>query len=262
MPRQKNTDRHEELAFGALQTILEKGITEFTMADVGKQAGVNRSLLYWYFPSGVSDALAAAAEVATTSRQRFVAGRISAAKHPVLALDAWVCATLAFHDDDGRLAKIIATAGRAHELMTANRAQLVDALRRGIADGNVAACDAEGIVTMCADAVEGALIRRNGHTDLAGIQWLRTNVLATLHTGDWLPAPLRRREAQRLVRAPSSTRATAPIAIQEIALTAPVKTVEDSKMFETAKTAEARKTAENPVKKQVVRPRGSWLELD
>ncbi len=236
MPRTKNDERHNAIAFGALQAILDKGVSEFTMSDIGKCAGVKRSLLYWYFPRGVSDALAAAAAVAMQGRSDFVQRRLASVKHPVIRLDTWLCASLAFHDDGGQLARIMAAAGVGLLSQDQTRSALADGLRAGMTDGRVATCDADSVVDLCATAADGALICAQSEAALRALQAMRLRTLLPLHTGDWMPALLRGLPpTTRMVRSPAGACTAAP------------------------------ESFEKPVtrsKRQVVIPRGDWLELD
>lgn len=234
MPRKKNVQRHEDLAAIALDVIVERGVAEFSMADIGKAAKVSRSLLYWYFPSGVSDALRAAGTLAAERRANAASTKMAAATHPIERLDQFLLGILEDHARKPRVSAVLVAAGVGIASAESTLSGLSAELRAGLSDGRVCACSPEQVVTLCAASLDGALSSHQPGLAAVILNALRNLVLRPLHSGQWRPAPL------NLAQFTNLTRGTGP----------------HRKVDKPGARGESNKP------KQVVKPRGSWLELD
>jgi AcrR family transcriptional regulator len=239
MARARNNEKHREMAAAALDVIADKGVAAFTLADIGHRAGINRTLLYWYFPNGVRDALGSAAALAAENASQSADQATFDVTHPVEQIDAWLVARAVHHATNPQqgamlVAAGVTVAGRSHTLQ-----RMVNGLRTGMSDGRVNSCDPEGVVNTCAVALDGAIASGANSGSLRAIDWLRTTVVAPLHTGDWSPQPL---------ALPTEVTASAD-GIEDAAT--PAK-----------KPLSQVVVAPTSLPRQMVRPSGSWLELD
>lgn len=225
MPRTRNEQRHKELGEAALATILDKGIANFTLADISARADVRRSLLYWYFPEGVEDALKAASRVAIERRDQALARSADETQHPIERLDGWLSAALQHAAASPGHAVLVAAEGGAMMSEHTDCAALVDALATGLLDGRVASCEPGDVVALVAAVADAASFAPDPNT-AASVRGVRA-MLASLHTGDWQPQPHWPPADEDNCDNMSSAASSSDTAL-----------------------------------KQVVRPRGTWLELD
>ena len=226
--------------------ILDKGIAEFSISDIGKAAKVTRSLLYWYFPNGVRDSLEAAAEFALTKRLAAAEASATACAHPVERLDAYLLAILTAHAAAPGESKVLLAAGKGLASQEKVLGELATGLRNGMSDGRVHNCSPEQVVSICAAAVDGALACNEPALAVVILNGLRQTLIRPLHSGQWRPAPVniglfmgvsgkKRRKKARGKVADAGT-------IGSISALGPKDAVAGAA--------------------QVVRPTGDWLELD
>ncbi|GEM_PF-582102 len=253
MARTVDKARHAELANKALEAIRKRGVHGVTMRDIAEDLGIKRSTLYWYF-KGLGDVFDVVLTDLLERQTAFVMQRLDGVDHPIVLLDAWMRAMLDFYADDPQLIQVLAqlwAAGRSDSTDGVVKAALdeflplrdmaVHAIEMGIDAGQVAPCDAAGLVDLCASLVDGVLIHqvsRNVQT-APMLSVFQRQVLQPLHLGDWTPEPIGACPPPSALFAQAVTRPSgAGIEAGDVVLDDEV------------------------APQQVVRPRGNWLELD
>lgn len=171
MARPPDPERRRELARRAVEVLEREGLGLST-TQLAAALGVKRPTLLYHFPEQ-GQLVAAALEDLLTEQATFVLGRIAPHAHPIDRLYAQLCAVHAFHHErEGRVVfltqAIAALAGPRLDAIVAvgnqvfepHRRAVVEALRRGMADGTVAPCDPEALVALVRAVTDGLMVQR------------------------------------------------------------------------------------------------------
>lgn len=192
MPPRPNPQRRLELALAAFEVLRSRGAQRVTMRELADALGLKRPTLYWYFPDlgAVFDAVLAHV---LTRQRAYVAERMRSAVgerlHPVDLIRAYGEATLGFFAASARFGApdaapadgatggsifvalmqfwAVSEAGEPNRALAAFnahfvplRAAAVALLGRGIADGEVRACDPAAVVDTVAAVIDGCLLHQ------------------------------------------------------------------------------------------------------
>ncbi len=171
MPRAPEPEKHRRLALRAAAILQREGL-ELPASRLAEALGLNRTTLLYHFPTYTALIEVALIEL-LTEQGAFVIERIERETHPIERLLAHMNAVHAFHaKDDGRLLfltqAVAATAGSRTRTLLRATEQMFEAHRRanaervsqGIADGTVAPCDADALVSLTRALTDGLLIQR------------------------------------------------------------------------------------------------------
>lgn len=169
MSRTPDLARRAELAAKAFDAIRARGVAKTSMSDLAADLGIKRPTLYFYFKDlgAVFDAV-----LDETQRALFahVTARVAGVAHPLDLLAAVLRLTLEFHQ--GRRDRIVllfqlwAVGGndpervlaRNRELVEPMRQILIDQIARGVASGQIAACEPTRLVDLALAVLDGALV--------------------------------------------------------------------------------------------------------
>lgn len=178
MARPPDPEKRRELARRAAR-VLEKEGLEISAARLADALEIKRPTLLYHFPT-YGHLLEVALEDLLVEQTAFVLAKIEEHEHPIDRLYAQLRAVHAFHE--GREARVVfltqaiaATAGKRLPEILATGTRVFEAYRRdaaerikqGIADGIVAPCDAEALVTIVRSMVDGLMLQRvTGDADL------------------------------------------------------------------------------------------------
>jgi AcrR family transcriptional regulator len=193
MPRPTDLDKRRALARKAARVLEREGL-EIPAARLADALGIKRPTLLYHFPT-YGRIVETALEDLLLEQAAFVMSRIEAHEHPIDRLYAHLRAVHEFHR--GREKRVVflsqaiaATAGeRLPDILeagalvfAAQRREAADRVRRGIAEGIVAPCDADALVALVRALIDGLMLSRvAGGVELAPVHdlvWER--VLAPL----------------------------------------------------------------------------------
>jgi len=192
--RKPDLEKRARLVQEAFDVICERGVHNTTMKDLAAELGMGRSTLYWYF-SDLGDVFEHILERTYDDLQTWVAARVEGVSHPIDFLDALIEAVVEFQAERrdaivvmfqlwgvGRSSDPESVLARGAAFGSMLRSMLVDTLERGIDDGQVEDCDAEGIVELALTIVDGALVQQLTRNPRAGLmlKTFREQVLAPL----------------------------------------------------------------------------------
>ena len=184
MPRAPEPAKRAALARAAVLVLQREG-TDVSMARLADALDVKRPTLLYHFPTK-ADLLQTALVELLTEQAAYVLTAVAAVDHPIDKLYAQIRAIHAFHH--GREDRVVfltqaiaATAGErlsgileaASQVFEAHRAEAVERVRRGIAQGIVAPCDADALFATCRALMDGLLVQRVvSHLDLDDVHRL------------------------------------------------------------------------------------------
>lgn len=193
MPRPLDLEKRRALARKAARVLEKKGL-EMPAARLADALGIKRPTLLYYFPT-YGRIVETALEDLLLEQAAFVVSKVERHEHPIDRLYAQLRAVHEFHA--GREKRVVfltqaiaATAGaRLPEILeagsrvfAAQRRETADRVRRGIAEGIVAPCDADALVALVRAMIDGLMLSRvAGGVDLPPVHafvWER--VLAPL----------------------------------------------------------------------------------
>jgi AcrR family transcriptional regulator len=171
MARPPDPEKRRELARRAVEVLEREGLA-ISAARLAEALGVKRPTLLYHFPSH-AHIVEVALEDLLTEQAAFVLERIAEHEHPIDRLYAQLCAVHAFHSGreqrvvflsqaiaatvGARMANIIAVGNQVFE---AHRKAAADGIRRGVADGTVAPCDADALVALVRSVTDGLMVQR------------------------------------------------------------------------------------------------------
>lgn len=170
MARPPEPEKRLELSRQAVEVLEREGL-DVPMSRVADALGVNRTTLLYHFPSR-SQIVETALEALLVEQARFVLAAIEEHDHPIDRLYAQLRAVHAFHH--GREARIvflsqaIAASGErmaeiialGNQVFEAHRRDSADRVRKGIAAGIVAPCDADALVSLVRAVIDGLMVQR------------------------------------------------------------------------------------------------------
>jgi len=171
MARPPEPEKRRELARRATRVLEREGL-EISAARLAEALGIKRPTLLYHFPT-YGHLLEVALEDLLVEQSAFVLSAIAEHEHPIERLYAQLRAVHAFHE--GREARVVfltqaiaASAGkRLPEILAAgtrvfeaHRRDAADRVRKGIAEGTVAPCDADALVTLVRAMIDGLLLSR------------------------------------------------------------------------------------------------------
>lgn len=170
MARPIDEEKHEAVVLAAFEALRARGVVGVSMAEIAADLGMGRSALYWYF-KGLPELFEHVLEIVLERQGVAIATAVAEVAHPLDALAAWMRATVGFYRADPDLLAVLvqlwATArpGSKDETLATFRQRFaplfegaVAELERGVAEGQVAACDAAAVVDLCAATLDGALV--------------------------------------------------------------------------------------------------------
>jgi AcrR family transcriptional regulator len=199
MARPPEPEKRLELARQAVEVLEREGL-DVPMSRLADALDVNRTTLLYHFPSR-SQIVETALEALMVEQAFFVLAALEEHEHPIDRLYAQLRAVHAFHHgrearivflsqaiaaSGERMAEILAVGNRVFE---AHRRDQANRVRKGIADGIVAPCDADALVNLVRAVIEGLMVQRV----LTGVK------LAPVHELLWkqLLLPLKRKRSRR-----------------------------------------------------------------
>ncbi|HVY61497.1 MAG TPA: TetR/AcrR family transcriptional regulator [Planctomycetota bacterium] len=172
MSRTVDIQRRAEIAAKAFEVLRRRGLHGTSMAEIAAALGMKRPTLYWYFKD-LGQLFDAVLVEALERASRHIAERVLAApRHPLDLLEAFLRAVHEFHE--GSRGFVVAmlqlwaagTPGDAERVLARSRAQAdawrslaVGAVEAGIAAGQVAPCDAHGLVDTVRGIADGLVVR-------------------------------------------------------------------------------------------------------
>lgn len=182
MARKVDAEKHAEVVAAAFDALRRRGVVGVSMADLATDLGMSRSALYWYF-GGLSELFEQVLAQVLERQGAATARAIVDVDHPIDQIAAWMRATVKQYDEDPDLLAVLlqlwATArpGSKDETLDTFQQHFMplrelacQALREGIARGEVAPCDTAAIVDLCAVVVDGALVHHvSRHLDAVGL---------------------------------------------------------------------------------------------
>lgn len=209
MARPKETEKRRELARRAAEVLQREGL-EISAARLAEALGIKRPTLLYHFPT-YGSIVEAALEDLLLEQAAFVLAKVEEHEHPIDRLYAQLRAVHAFHE--GREARIVflsmgiaATSGSrlpqileaGSRVFEAHRRAAADRIREGIAEGEVAPCDADALVALVRATIDGLMVQRV-------INGLELAPVHELVWKQWLE-PLKREPARAARKTPRSRR--------------------------------------------------------
>lgn len=207
MGRPPEPEKRRELAVRAAEVLEHEGLA-LSMSQLAERLEVKRSTLLYHLPTK-GDIAAEALAAMLADQAAYVLAAIGEHDHPIDRLFAQLRAVHAYHDGreghalflgqalaasaGDRMARVIEIGNRVFE--THRQAQ-ADAVRRGIAEGCVEACDVDALMATLRAAQDGLIVQRV----MLGLD------LAPVHEFLWknLLEPLKRAPGPREVDEPST----------------------------------------------------------
>lgn len=197
MARPAETEKRRDLAQRAV-VVLQRAGLNLGMAELARELGIKRPTLLYHFPS-LSHIVEHALEELLTEQMHFVLGRRAETDDAIERLYVQLRAVHEFHR--GREDRIVflsqaiaATAGERMEAIVgvgnrvfeAHREAAADRIRKGIAAGDIAPCDADALVVLIRALADGLLLQRvmTGVDLQPAHEMLWNNLLAPLRVTD------------------------------------------------------------------------------
>ncbi len=192
MARPPEPEKRQEMARDAVAVLAKLGMGT-PMKRLADELGIKRPTLHYHFPTR-GHIVETALEELLTEQAVYVMERVNQHEHPIDRLFAQICAVHAFHH--GReerivfLSQAIAASGErmkeiidvGNRVFESQRRAAVELLKAGIADGRVAPCDPEAVVSVIRALTDGLMVQRVMiDVDLAPVHdFLWTNILRPL----------------------------------------------------------------------------------
>lgn len=195
MARPSEPEKRLEMARDAVGVLARLGLGT-SMSRLADELGVKRPTLHYHFPTR-GHIVETALEELLTEQARYVMERVNRHEHPIDRLFAQLCAVHEFHH--GReerivfLSQAIAASGErmseiievGNRVFESQRRAAVKLLEDGMADGSVAPCDAEALVSVIRALTDGLMVQRvMTDVDLGPVhEFLWTHLLSPLKRG-------------------------------------------------------------------------------
>lgn len=170
MPRPPDQAKRIELARRAVEVMQREGV-DVPMSRLAEALGIKRPTLLYHFPTRGHIAETALEDL-LTQQAHHVLARIERHEHPIDRLYAQVKAVHEFHHgNEGRIVflsqAVAASAGRMPQIIEvgnrvfeAHRRAAAERIRQGIAEGIVAPCDPEALVSLARAITDGLMVQR------------------------------------------------------------------------------------------------------
>ena len=199
MARPVDHARRTDLALRALAFVRSQGMRRVTMSELAAALEMGRPALYWYFKN-LGEVFEAVLAVILERQRDFLVARMAGSEDPLALVEAWLRGVCAFYAEDPQLLPVLiqlwalgepshpqkvleTTRDYAIELQNAAHVLLSEA----ISAGQVAPCDIQSLVELCAATLDGLLIQqvRQGTDPLPALDLFCRRVLDPLR----LPLP-------------------------------------------------------------------------
>jgi len=171
--RPVDLERRREIALQALEVLRSQGLQQATMSGLAKALGLKRPTLYFYFPS-IPDLFLALVDIHREEEVAWVAKRMQGQSHPIDALLTFLRAEHEFVSERGLddfmllMASFWATGSpddrsrfrkRVLRDLLPARQLFTALLQQGMAQGQIRAVDAEGLIDTVFCLQDGILVQ-------------------------------------------------------------------------------------------------------
>ncbi len=194
MPRTVDQERRTDLALRSLAFVRSQGMRRVTMSELAVALGMGRPALYWYFKN-MGEVFEAVLAVILERQRTFLLARMTGTDDPLALAEVWLRGVCAFYAEDPQLLAVLiqfwAMGDPEHpaKVLEATRdyaVQLQDAatllLGEAMARGQLADCNVQTLVELCAATLDGLLIQqvRQGTDPLPALDLFCRRVLDPL----------------------------------------------------------------------------------
>ncbi len=194
MARPVDLARRTELALGALAFVRSQGMRRVTMSELAAALDMGRPALYWYFRN-LGEVFEAVLAVILDRQRAFLQAVLQDTGTPLDLIEAWLRGVCAFYAEDPQLLAVliqfwamgqpdqperVLAATRDYALALQDAATVL--LREAIGAGQVAECEVEPLIALCAGTLDGLLVQqvRQGTDPLPALDLFCRRVLDPL----------------------------------------------------------------------------------